>query len=321
VPVSFTFAVAFFLKILKYMQQKTGGYLALATTSVLWGTTWVASKIGVGAMPAFQMAAIRQLLAGICFVGFFAFYKKLQLPSFKQFKFILWLSLLMFVGANGLSTWSLNYIPTGLSSLIGALYPISVVAIEMLVFKNRQVNGLTFAGLLLGIGGTGIVFYENAFSGTHHPDFYFGVLLSVGAMLSWSIGTMVIARNRVAINPYYATGWQMIIGSAVLFTIAYTGQPTIALQQVSITAWAAIAYLVVAGSLISYAAFIYSMKKLPAALFSLYAYFNPLVAMLVAGWLLGEPLNINIFWGAVVTLGGVYLVNYSIKKQGEKQKQ
>lgn len=301
-------------------QNRTGGYLALATTSILWGTTWVASKIGVSTMPVFQMAAIRQLLAGLCFVGFFALYKKLRMPSYRQFKFMFWVSLLMFVGANGLSTWSLKYIPTGLSSLIGALYPLSVVAIEIMFFNNRQVNGITLTGLLLGIGGTAIVFYENAFSGAQQPGFYFGLLLSVAAMLSWSVGTMVIARNRVAINPYYATGWQMLMSSVILFAVAYLLQPTIPIGQIGIKAWAVIAYLIVAGSLISFAAFIYSMKKLPAALFSLYAYFNPLVAMLVAGWLLNEPLNINIFWGAIVTLAGVYLVNYSIKKQGEKQK-
>jgi drug/metabolite transporter (DMT)-like permease len=90
------------------------------------------------------------------------------------------------------------------------------------------------------------------------------------------------------------------------------------LQEISAKSWMALAYLVIAGSLISFAAFVYSMKKLPPALFSLYAYLNPLVAMIVAAFVLNEPLTINIFWGAVVTLFGVYLVNFSINRNEKK---
>jgi drug/metabolite transporter (DMT)-like permease len=296
---------------------KAGGYLALGITSVVWGTTWVASKIGVAEIPALQMAYIRQFLGGICFVLFFMLYRKLSFPTRRQFLWLLVMSLLMFVLANGLSTWSLQYIPTGLSALVGALYPLSVVIIEMVFFKSRNMTVLTFAGLLLGITGIGIVFYENAFQ--HHPDgFLFGVVLSVIAMLSWSVGTIIIARDKIKINPYYGTGWQMLISSFILFIVAETTQPTIAMKAISATAWGVIAYLVLAGSLLAFIAFIYSMKKLPAAVSSLYAYINPLVAMVTAAIVLHEKLTMYILWGAIVTLAGVFLVNYSIKRSNEK---
>jgi drug/metabolite transporter (DMT)-like permease len=299
-------------------QNKTGGYIALCVTCTVWGTTWVASKIGVSTMPAFQMAAIRQFCAGTCFVLFFMLYKKLQLPTLKQFAFLALLSVLMFVSANGLSTWSLDYIPTGLSSLIGALYPLSVVLIELFLFKSKSVSAITIAGLLLGIGGTFIVFYENAFAGARPQGFFFGVLLSFIAMLTWSIGSIVIAKNKSKMNPYYSIGWQMLISSVILYVLAYTTGKHIPFAAIPGKGWAAVAYLVIAGSLITYAAFVYSMKKLPPALFSLYAYFNPLVAMLVAGILLKEKLNINILWGAIVTLTGVFIVNYSVKRNEKK---
>lgn len=296
---------------------KAGGYLALSITSIVWGTTWVASKIAVTDMPALQMASIRQFFGGSFFVLFFLVYKKIGFPTRQQFGWLLMMAVLMFVMANGLSTWSLNYIPTGLSALIGALYPLSVVIIEMFFFRNRNLNVITFIGLLLGITGIGIVFYENAFQ--HHPEgFLFGVLLSVIAMLSWSVGTIFIVRNKLKMNPYYATGWQMLIGSVMLFIIAHVFQPAIPLQDISTRAWLAITYLVLAGSLLAFVAFIYSMKKLPAALSSLYAYINPLVAMVTAAIVLGEKLTMNIVWGAIVTLAGVFLVNYSIKRSREK---
>lgn len=296
---------------------KTGGYLALATTSILWGTTWVASKIAVSEnLPPFQMASMRQFAGGACFLIFFIGYKKMPLPTLPQFGKLLVLSLLMFVFANGLSTWSLKYIPTGLSALIGAGYPFSVVIIERIFFNNRNFNTLTIIGLLLGIVGIGIVFYENVFQ--HHPEgFLFGVVLSVCAMLSWSVGTMFIARNKININPYYGTGWQMLISSFILFGISQVSKTAIPLQQVSIKIWLSMGYLVAFGSIISFVAFIYSMKKLPAAISSLYAYINPLVAMVAAAIVVHEKLTINILWGALVTLAGVFLVNYSIKRKGE----
>ena len=296
---------------------KARGYLALAITSIVWGTTWVASKIGVAEIPALQMAYIRQFLGGACFVLFFMLYKKLSFPTRKQFVWLFIMAMLMFVMANGLSTWSLQYIPTGLSALVGALYPLSVVIIEMVFYKSRNMTALTFIGLLLGITGIGIVFYENAFQ--HHPDgFIFGVVLSVIAMLAWSVGTIFITRNKMKLNPYYATGWQMLISSFILFIVAETTQPTIAIADISATAWGVITYLVLAGSLLAFIAFIYSMKKLPVAISSLYAYFNPLVAMVTAAIVLHEKLTIYILWGAIVTLAGVFMVNYSIKRSREK---
>ncbi len=296
---------------------KAGGYLALAITSIVWGTTWVASKIGVAEMPALQMAYIRQFFGGICFVLFFMLYRKLAFPTRKEFLWLLIMALLMFVLANGLSTWSLNFIPTGLSALVGALYPLSVVVIEMVFFKSRNMTILTFIGLLLGISGIGIVFYENAFQ--HHPEgFIFGVALSVIAMLSWSIGTIVIVRKKTKLNPYYATGWQMLIGAFILFVVAETTQPTILIKNISAAGWGAITYLVLAGSLLAFIAFIYSMKKLPPAISSLYAYINPLVAMVTAAIVLHEKLTMYILWGAIVTLAGVFLVNYSLKRSREK---
>jgi drug/metabolite transporter (DMT)-like permease len=293
--------------------SKAKGYFALLTTSIVWGTTWVVSKIGVSEIPALQMASIRQLIAGALFVSFFLFIKKVALPTAKQFRWLFVMALLMFVSANGLSTWSIKFIPAGLSALIGALYPLCVVIIEKLFYKSKKLTALTFVGLFLGIAGIVIVFYEHAF---HHSDsgFLFGVLLSAIAMLSWSVGTIFIARNKVEINPYYGLGWQMLIGGFLLLIITSLSGHNVPFNMIPGKAWLVIAYLVILGSVVAFVAFIYSMKKLSAPVAALYAYVNPLVAMVTAHLFLGEKLSMNILWGSIVTLAGVFLVNYSIKK-------
>lgn len=296
---------------------KSGGYLALIITCVVWGTTWVVSKIAISDIPALQMAAIRQFIAGVCFILFFTIRKKLPFPNRRQFARLTTLALLMFVFANGLSTWSLKYIPTGLSALIGALYPLSVVIIGMVFFKTRNLSMPTLVGLLLGITGIGIVFYESAFQ-QQPPGFVFGIFLSFVAMLSWSVGTLILTKGNINMNPYYAVGWQMLISSVLLIVFAHFAHQTIPFTAISSKAWLSIVYLVLMGSILSFVAFIYSMKKLPVAIASLYAYINPLVAMLLASIVLNEALTVYIIWGSVVTLLGVFLVNYSLRSRQQK---
>jgi drug/metabolite transporter (DMT)-like permease len=303
---------------IKHTTSKAKGYMALAITSIVWGTTWIASKKAVAEIPALQMASIRQLIAGIIFIIFFMGYKKMPLPNVKQLAWIALLGLLMFVFANGLSVWSLNYIPAGLSALIGALYPLSVVLMEMIFLKKKNGSVITFIGLFLGIMGIVIVFYENAFH-QHPPGFLFGVSLSVSAMLGWSTGTILIAKNKLKMNPYYAIGWQMAIAGILLLIFAKSTKPLMAIQDISLQVWLLIGYLVVAGSIISFVAFVYSVRVLPTAVASLYAYINPLVAMVLAPiFIPDEKLTIFILWGAIVTLSGVFLVNFSIRRNNKK---
>ena len=294
-------------------QHNTKAYLALGVTSIVWGTSWVASRFGVRYTPALQLSSTRQFLAGSLFIIFFLF-KGEKLPSLKQFGWLAMLSLFTFVGANGLSTWSVQYISSGLAALISALYPICVVLIEWLVLKRNNNTPLTFVGLIIGISGVAIVFYENAFH--QQPAGYgFGVLLGFLSMITWSIGTILVARNKQQMNPYYAIGWQMFISSFVIYTLAKFTNHTIPFSQIPYQSWLSIAYLICMGSITAFVAFIYTIKYLPQAIASLYAYINPVVAILAGAILLQEPLTGNILIGSIITIVGVYLVNRSLKKR------
>jgi drug/metabolite transporter (DMT)-like permease len=279
----------------------------------------VASKVGVvqEKVPGLQLAAIRQGIAALCFLGFFIVVKKQKLPTLKQLAIFVLIGFLMFVCANGLSTWSLKYIPTGLSALLGALYPLSVVLIERVFFAKKNTTPLTYAGMIIGVLGVGIVFYKNAFI-FEKEGAIFGVILATIAMLGWSVATIFVANNKLKINPYYALGWQMLLGSCFLFLASFFTNQHIAIAQISKTAWLTILFLVIMGSIIAFAAFIYSVKVLPVAISSLYAYINPLVAMVVDHFYFGAHLTTDLFIGAFITLVGVYIVNYSIKRNDKK---
>lgn len=168
--------------------------------------------------------------------------------------------------------------------------------------------------MLLGIGGIGVVFYDNAFH-NYTEGYIWGIVLSLIAMLSWSVGTILIARNKLKINPYYATGWQMLLASGMLFIMSLISGKHVSLPDIPASTWLAITYLVLASSIVAFAAFIYTMKHLDPAIAALYAYINPIVATLVGSFILDEKLTLNIFIGSVITLAGVFLVNRSLKKQ------
>ncbi|HPH23993.1 MAG TPA: EamA family transporter [Chitinophagaceae bacterium] len=296
------------------MNSKQKAYLALCVTSIVWGTTWVAMKFGVTGMPALQLAAIRQFIGGTLFISFFMLVRKQPLPTKKQLKQLFFLSIFTFVFANGFSTWSLQYIPSGLGALIGALYPLCVVLIEYFFYNNKNINLAAVIGILLGIVGIGVVFYESAF-GTKTEGYFIGLLLAGIATISWSYSTISISKQKVNINPYFGLGWQMLFGSCLMFIISYGSGSYIQISAIPTTSWAAIAYLTFAGSIIAFVAFIYSMKHLPVALASIYAYINPIIAISIGTFLLNEHITLRLVIGTIITLIGVYLVNKAMKKQ------
>lgn len=299
------------------MTTKQKAYIGLVATSIIWGTSWVASKIAVKTgVPGLEVAAIRQFMGGVLFVGFFLIRGE-KIPSAKQMLWLAGMGTLLFVIANGFATVALRYIPSGLAALIAALYPLSVVIIERIFFRNTKITWVTFVGLLLGITGIGIVFYDNAFH--NQPEGYvLGLILSLIAMLSWSVGTIIIARNKVKINAYNATGWQMLLGSFLLMIMTLASGKTIPITTIPASTWLAISYLVFVSSIVAFVAFIYTMKHLEPSIAALYAYINPIIAILTGSVLMNEKLTIDILIGSVITLIGVFLVNRSLKKQREQ---
>ncbi|WP_244533805.1 DMT family transporter [Flavobacterium granuli] len=284
--------------------------IALCWVSFFWGTTWLASKEGVKHMPALQLAAIRQFIAGILYISFFLF-KKAPWPKGKQWKTILILSILNFALSNGLSTWGVKYISSGLGAIIGAIVPLWIVIISL--FRGERLARLAILGLIVSFGGVCVIFYDHLHDFLE-PDFRFGIILSLIATLTWAFGTLYIKKKAASFNPYFSLGLQMFISSIFLF--AYTGATgtSISLDSIPAISWGAIAYLVIFGSVLTFIAFIYALQHLPAEISSIYSYINLIIAVILGAIIFGESLNAAIAIGATVTLTGLYIVNYSMRK-------
>ncbi|HQE34304.1 MAG TPA: EamA family transporter [Flavobacterium alvei] len=284
--------------------------LALCWVCFFWGTTWIASKEGVRHMPALQLAGIRQFIGGILYVTFFL-YKKAPWPKGKQWKAIFILSILNFVLSNGLSTWGVKYISSGLGAIIGAIFPLWIVFITL--FRGERIARLSVLGLIVSFSGVCVVFFDHL-ADLLNPDFRFGILLSLFATVSWAFGSLYTKKKAASFNPYFSLGLQMLISSCITLAIVGATGTGVTIASIPANSWWAIGYLVIIGSVLTFIAFIYMLQRLPPEINSLYAYVNPIVAVLLGTIIFVEQLTMAIAIGGGITLGGLYLVNYSMRK-------
>jgi drug/metabolite transporter (DMT)-like permease len=295
-------------------------YWAVAAISFFWGTTWLPSKVAVEYLPPLQLSGTRQIIAGTLFMSYFAL-KGYKMPTWQQLRRLIVLSFFFLVVSNGLTVWSLKYMPSGVASIIGSIVPLWIALIGT-VFLKQKINRVVLSGLLLGFGGIVLVFtpeiidlLETEKLTEQQGSFGIGLILAIIATISWSIGTIYNAKPDKSLNPFYSLGWQMLLSGFLLLIFSSLVEKTVPFTQIHPTAWKMIAYLVTIGSIITFIAYIYALRNLPTAQVAIYAYINPIIAVLL-GWLLvGERLNAWLLGGGAITLVGVYLVNRGYRKE------
>ena len=290
--------------------KRAKAIFALALVCFFWGTTWLAAKEGVRRMPPLQMASIRQIIAGSCYVIFFLI-KGAKLPRGKEWIIVIVLSFLNFAMSNGLSTWGVKYISAGLGAIMGATFPLWLVVIGLFSVREK-IPVKAIIGLALGFGGVCVIFYEHL-QDFFNADFRFGILLSLIAAWTWAFGTLYTKKQAANFNPYFSLGLQMLISGIALFAFANLSGNAVPLTQVPWQSWAAISYLVVFGSIITFIAYLYALQNLSTEQVSIYAYINPVVAVLLGSIIFNERLSMFIAIGGTVTILGVYLVNKAFK--------
>lgn len=288
-------------------------YLALGTVCFFWGTTWIASKFGVLHMPALQLAGIRQLMGGILYFIYFTTKGRI-FPKGKEWKPILILSFLNFMLSNAFATWGVKFIPAGLASIIGATFPLWIVVIGLVSSKTR-ISSKALTGFIIGFIGICVIFFEHLHN-FFNPLFLSGIFLSLAATWSWAAGTLYTKEKAKQFNPYFSLGWQMIISGIVLLLFTKITGMWIPFLSIPYQSWLSIGYLVIFSSVLTFIAFIYALQHLSAEQTSVYAYINPIVAVILGAVIFGEKLTIFIALGGAIILYGIYLINSAFRRSG-----
>jgi drug/metabolite transporter (DMT)-like permease len=282
-------------------------YSALAVICVIWGTTFLGIRIGVMDIPPFLFAAMRMAIAGLFLIVFMMIVSKVQLPS-KQVLFKQALAgFSLFTLGNGLISLAEVHISSGVTAIICSMIPIWVTLINLGASQDERPTFPVFLGLLIGLSGIILMFGENL-SDFSNPNYTWSIVVIFIANMGWSFGSVWIKRNSTNTNTFMNAGLQMFFGGMFLFVASFIFDDYSTLNWTAASVWSLV-YLIVFGSIIAYACFSYAVKKLPITIVSLYAYINPIVAVLLGTLILGEKFNLRIAIAMLITVAGIYIVN------------
>lgn len=294
------------------MKGNWKAYVALGLICILWGTTYLALRVGVESFPPFLLSGIRQFTAGIVLVGFFLF-KGEKIPKWGELKYHFLAGVLMVFLGNGIVAWGEKFVPSSIAAVICSFMPVWVILINTFTGHEKP-NVWVVLGVLIGFIGIAGIFSENL-ADFANPDYAWGIAIIFMASFCWAIGTLINKRKNVnAGNPIFSAGLQMFAGGTVMLLVSPVLDDYNNFAPKPDAIWALL-YLTLFGSIIAYSAYAYALSKLPASTVSMYAYINPMVALVLGHLVLDEKLNPLIGLFCVITLGGIYLVNRGNKIQ------
>lgn len=299
------------------MQSSTiwKAYAALAAVCFFWGTTYLAIRIGVESMPPFLFAGVRFLLAG-GLVSLYFILKKTPWPSAQEWKSILLISILFFVIGNSSVVHAEQHISSGLAALICSAIPIWVVLINLMMSRSERVNIMIITGLIVGFGGLMMIFYDNL-GDLSDPAHLFSIGFLLFGNLTWSYGTVISKKIKWKTPFMFAAGLQMLLAGIQLSAVGLLAGEAPSFHPTA-EGWLTMLYLALIGSILAYGAYLYALSKLPSTVVSLYAYVNPIVAVVFGYLVLNEQFGFYTLVAMVVTILGVYLVNAGFKSRGEQ---
>jgi drug/metabolite transporter (DMT)-like permease len=290
------------------LTQRHKAYAAWISVCFFWGTTYLAIRIGVQHLPAALFAGIRWTLAGIIFLCYLR-WRKVAWPARQEWRHLAVIGVLLLVLANGFVVWAEQWIPSGLAALIVATLPLWVAGIEIFLPRASRLSVRKVFGVLIGFAGLVILFLPDLSAGLS-PAYLKGALALLAAPCAWASGSLYSKYHAVSIDPLMAAAVEMLIAGVVLIGIG-AGLGEFGRLHFNAAGLGAMAYLIFFGSIVGYGSFVYALAHLPAAKVSLFAYVNPVIAVILGWLILGERLDAYVLVAAILVFAGVVLVKSS----------
>lgn len=296
------------------MTRQTKAYLALIFICIVWGTTYLAIRVAVQHFPAFLFAGIRQSISGIIILIIALFLNRNVDLSLKNILHQATVGFLLITVGNGLVSWGEKTVPSGIAAIICSLMPIVSILFNLLLSKKEKINGHIVTGMLVGFGGVGLIFKDDLIH-MGNTDYLKGSLGILIATSSWALGSVINKQRTSNINPVFNSGIQVLAGGLLLFLFSPVMDTYEHMDLFNRDVFLSLLYLILFGSVLAYTAYMFALKELPVGIVSLYAYVNPLVAVVMGYWFLEEALTVYTVLAFISILAGVYLVNFGYRKQ------
>lgn len=272
---------------------------------MLWGTTYLAIRVALDAMPPLLMAGVRWTLAGALFALVLRL-RGVQMPPSFEWPMLTLLGLLLIGLGNGGVVWAEQTLPTGLTAVLVAVIPFWMVGIEHAAGGSERISLRRWSGLLLGFAGIVVLVWPELGVG-RGPGYAGGVVATQLACAGWALGSSLSRRRRADEDLLASAAMQMVFGGLCLVAVGTLRGEWASFGFSVRSAWAMV-YLMLAGSIAGYSAYGHALKHLPVSTVSLYAYINPVIAVLLGTFVLGEPLSPRLAIAGAAVLAGMALV-------------
>jgi drug/metabolite transporter (DMT)-like permease len=278
--------------------------LGLATIYVVWGSTFLAIRLAVETIPPLFMCSLRWLLAGAVLYAF-ARWRGAARPTLPQWGTALFLGALLILFSNGVVTWAETRVASGVAALFIASVSFWVVLLDWLRPGGKRPPLRVALGVVAGFSGVALLV------GRHDESFHVdpvGAAALVAAALSFSIGSLASTRVPRPPSPLLGVAMQMLAGGGCLLLASFVLGERVSPSKVTLLSAGSLVYLAVAGSLVGFTIYLWLMRVAPPALVSTYACVNPVVAVLLGGLFLHEPITARILVATAAIVGAVALV-------------
>jgi drug/metabolite transporter (DMT)-like permease len=277
--------------------------LAFFIIYFVWGSTYLAIRIAVASLPPLFAAGVRFSLAGIALL-LWSKLRGVPNPTPIEWRNLAIEAALMFLCGYSALFWAETKIPSGVASVLIATTPVWMAVVEVAVFRRQRLSWKLVLAIALGIAGVAILALHRGPGRIPLPP-CFAIL---GAQIAWSFGTVFSQTLRAPNSKLLTAGAQMTLGGFMLLFCSWLAGDMSPWPHISARAAAALLYMIVAGSLLAFTAYIWLLARMPATIVSSYAYVNPVVALAIGYWLGNEALNRNIVLGTALVLVSVLLI-------------
>jgi drug/metabolite transporter (DMT)-like permease len=287
-------------------------WMALVVVYIVWGSTYLAIRVGVGHLPPLLFAGLRYIVAGAVLypIAVRASARSRGLsegrarPGVKAWFAGGVVGILLLAAGNGGVTFAERTLPSGFAAVLVATVPLWMIVFAW-PLQHQRVTWRSAAGLAIGLAGVAILVGGGTVSG--HIS---GVIVVLGAAAAWGFGSVLSHRLSLPSHALLAAAIEMLVGGVVLLAVAGgTGEFShVQWSSVPLSSWIALAYLIGPGSILAFTAYGYALSHLPVSTVSTYAYVNPVVAVLAGIVILGEHLTWPEGLGAALVVGSVVII-------------
>lgn len=282
--------------------------LAFAIIYFVWGSTFYAIRVGVHEVPPLLYAALRFTIAGVVLFAW-AVVQGEALPRRREWAATALVAFFIFVVDYGILFWAEQRVPSGTAAVILATIPAFMALSEIILLRTERLTLRLGSGLLIGLAGV-VVLVDPSLGMGGAPIYVLGAAGLLVSAISWSGASVLSKRLSMPASKVMSAAAQMLVGGLLLCIVAAAAGEERGFHPgaVSVGAWIALAYLIVAGSIVGFTAYTWLLHHQAPTKVGTYAYVNPVVAVVVGHFLGGEVLDVRTVLGTVLVLLGVVVI-------------